>query len=108
MRPIDADALAKTIIGLPITVEDAYLKLPREVMREALDQCLKAILNAPTVNEWISVKERLPKENTKAIVITEDKQMLVASYTSFGWMYPCYGEEPTHWVPLPEPPEVEG
>ena len=68
--------------------------------------CLLA--NGITVQEWISVDDRLPEEGEKAICIDADGDMMIGKYTEWGWMFPCYFEELTHWMPIPEPPkEVE-
>ena len=68
--------------------------------------CLLA--NGVTVQEWISVDDRLPEQGEKAICIDADGDMMIGKYTEWGWMFPCYFEELTHWMPIPEPPkEVE-
>ena len=68
--------------------------------------CLLA--NGVTVQEWISVKDRLPEQGEEAICIDADGDMMIGKYTEWGWMFPCYFEELTHWMPIPEPPkEVE-
>ena len=68
--------------------------------------CLLA--NGVTVQEWISVDDRLPEQGEEAICIAADGDMMIGKYTEWGWMFPCYFEELTHWMPIPEPPkEVE-
>ena len=59
------------------------------------------IANGVTVQEWISVEDRLPEPKEKAICLSRDGEMMIGIYTEWGWMFPCYFEEPTHWMPLP-------
>ena len=66
------------------------------------------ITRGVTVQEWISVEDRLPEQGEEAICIAADGDMMIGKYTEWGWMFPCYFEELTHWMPIPQPPkEVE-
>ena len=75
-----------------------YAKLAIEALKKE---------NGVTVQEWISVKDRLPEQGEEAICIAADGDMMIGKYTEWGWMFPCYFEELTHWMPLPEPPKGE-
>ena len=63
--------------------------------------------NGVTVQEWISVKDRLPEQGEEAICIAADGDMMIGKYTEWGWMFPCYFEDLTHWMPIPLPPKGE-
>ena len=63
--------------------------------------------NGVTVQEWISVNDRLPEQGVEAICIAADGDMMIGKYTEWGWMFPCYFEDLTHWMPLPQPPKGE-
>ena len=63
--------------------------------------------NGVTVQEWISVNDRLPEQGEEAICIAADGDMMIGKYTEWGWMFPCYFEDLTHWMPLPHPPKGE-
>ena len=63
--------------------------------------------NGVTVQEWISVNDRLPEQGEEAICIAADGDMMIGKYTEWGWMFPCYFEDLTHWMPLPLPPKGE-
>ena len=63
------------------------------------------ITNGVTVQEWISVKDRLPEQGEEAICIAADGDMMIGKYTEWGWMFPCYFEDLTHWMPIPLPPK---
>ena len=109
MRLIDADALKNMRFSCGMHDDDYVVYAPiREVM--------KNIDKAPTVNGWISVKDRLPDKNGqylcwfgKNIVA---KGMAIVTYLE---MWQAFGSleslenypNVTHWMPLPEPPEEE-
>ena len=59
------------------------------------------VKNGVTVQEWISVNDRLPEPKEKTICIDTDGDMMIGIYTECGWMFPCYFKSPTHWMPLP-------
>ena len=63
--------------------------------------------NGVTVQEWISVNDRLPEPKENAICINRHGDMMIGTYTEWGWMFPCYFDQPTHWIPLPNPPKGE-
>ena len=65
------------------------------------------IAHGVTVQEWISVNDRLPEQGEEAICIAADGDMMIGKYTEWGWMFPCYFEDLTHWMPLPQPPKGE-
>ena len=74
------------------------------------------------MNEWISVKERLPEEGEEYAVVvsgkpcrnvTLDNAIELAVYDrDEGWILEMWQEwtnaNITHWMPLPEPPKEEG
>lgn len=73
------------------------------------------------MNEWISVKDRLPEIDGNVLVIVNGKPhknvTLESAYElaefspSDGWILEMWPEwetpKVTHWMPLPEPPEAE-
>ena len=67
----------------------------------------------PTNEQWISVKDRLP-ENETTIICYDGKTIFPGTYddtTYLKWYdidSECYLSPPqlvTHWMPLPEPPK---
>ncbi len=61
------------------------------------------------MNNWISVKDRLPEEDVRVLVYINSER----SYTKIDTDRIKYGKwirwykDVTHWQPLPEPPKEE-
>ena len=106
MRLIDADALKG-----PLELQRAsYARIGATECAEAYANCLWEIAQAPTIGGWISVKDRLPKTGTLALVFGSAGAMTVGRYIAADeWLVPGMFSAITHWMPLPEPPkEVTG
>lgn len=72
-------------------------------------------------NEWISVKDRLPETipcgagtaySEAIIVLTDGRKAMMAVYDGVDFICPmdfweAWGEEITHWMPLPKLPKGE-
>lgn len=63
------------------------------------------------VQEWISVKERLPADNDQRLLVFDGKAISFGRYfhtTEFGSIFGISGwgltYNVTHWMPLPAPP----
>lgn len=104
MRLIDADCLKSEIQRR----RKRYKTLTGVDMAMLVD-------DAPTVGGWISVKDRLPKVETEVLLVFPHN-MAVGCINSRGYWKVNSGDdwytfvadeetEPTHWMPLPEPPK---
>ena len=73
----------------------------------------KLISNGATVQEWISVKDRLPEAGGYVVCIAKRNPFsrfmpMVARIEKNGWVNPIteqYISEVTHWMHIPEPPK---
>ena len=74
----------------------------------------RLIANGITVQEWVSVKERLPKEKVNCIVHYKHSYFDNDDYWASGMCFydgekflvdPAY--KVTHWMPMPQPPQGE-
>ena len=75
------------------------------------------IANGVTVQEWISVKDRLPDDNERVLVYHDDGMIRFginkggfADVVSTAYLQnhhsTCFSKA-THWMPLPQPPKGE-
>ena len=72
------------------------------------------ISNGVTVQEWISVKDRLPEYDSDVLAysrIGEESRIYPACYSNGVW-FDCVFNAPatdttTHWMKMPQPPKVE-
>ena len=78
----------------------------------------KLMQDAPSVNRWIPVSERLPEQSGYYLVCDstaefdnirgrQDVSKFVIGRHGGHWYGAIRGEYITHWMPLPEPPESE-
>ncbi|WP_241522401.1 DUF551 domain-containing protein [Chimaeribacter arupi] len=65
------------------------------------------------MSEWIKCSERVPNEGGRYWCYVEEQNSLGKSHYQWNcsWNGDCWGGEGffgkvTHWMPLPEPPEV--
>lgn len=79
------------------------------------------IAHGVTVQEWISVKDRLPDlipcnvgtaYSEAVIAWTSGRKAMIAVWDGIDWIAPfdyweAWGEEITHWMPLPQLPKGE-
>ena len=111
MRPIDADELIYEIVNTPLAEGFPYDKEWFDRLQSDIHKIIDMVENAPTVNEWISVKERLPNpyDGVAAIYVDDEPEYIIAVHDGKDW-YSNYGKicegEVTYWCALPEPPEV--
>ena len=91
-----------------IVKKAAYSSLPSNTEDFYLNMFVTNLLShGVTAQEWISVDDRLPEPKENAICINRHGDMMIGTYTEWGWMFPCYFESPTHWMPIPQPPKGE-
>ncbi len=123
--------------ALAKVIEDAYMTLKNGVtVQENCKSCAEATQNCivklqgqiaelRSVQEWISVKDGLPKlipcdagtAYSEAVnVLTSGRKVLTAIWDGFDWIcdsefWDAEDEEITHWspvlLPLPQPPKGE-
>ena len=76
------------------------------------------IANGVTVQEWISVKDRLPEAYNLVLAVCKSGKIFVGEYVDLGWRTLWriktardstkeITQIVTHWMPLPEPPKGE-
>lgn len=81
------------------------------------DQLHRLVDRAKLAQEWISVADRLPTVDEEVLMCMETGAMVVGAYKHFLgrsiWVYSngddfygFVGDKVTHWMPLPEPPEM--
>ena len=63
------------------------------------------IANGVTVQEWISVKDRLPNKPMRCLVYTKRGEYWGYEITYYNQGFNLQYSNVTHWMPLPEPPE---
>ena len=70
--------------------------------------------NGVTVQEWVSVKDRLPEDDGDVLAyssIGEESRIYPACYSNGVWFDCVFNalatDTTTHWMPLPKPPKGE-
>ena len=84
-------------------------RIPHKLKEEIADHL---IANGVTVQEWISVKDRLPKNGKEGVLIALRWGEVDIGWCEDGrWDSEFVNEyedgEVTHWMPLPQPPKGE-
>lgn len=89
---------------------NAYIN---DTAQDVLVMVAKWIDEAPEVNAWIPVTERLPGFCTERVLVVMDRDMILGypkmdTDRCVDGRWVRYGDCVTHWMPLPElPKEVE-
>ena len=63
------------------------------------------IANGVTVQEWVSVEDRLPKPFENVIVFRDGKISIDYNEGNGWFAYDFNGKRVTHWMPIPQPPK---
>ena len=113
MRLIDVDAF-KTEHRMADMCGDCK-RTKRELDCNVCD-CCDWLDNAPTVDQWISVEERLPDDASDVLAYYDcgdDSRVMFVNYYKRCWYDSVFNDLIddldqgciTHWMPLPEPPK---
>ena len=100
-------------------VREKLVELLEQIKYVSVENAANILIdNGVTVQEWISVKDRLPEDSNDgfadAVLVTDGFVQHMAYFVGGEWRFAESGEikEPmwyriTHWMPLPLEPEVK-
>lgn len=126
MRPIDADALKKSITDYHAGLFPRYISKLVDAEIEDIKDIIDEQITIDYVprQQWISVKDKVPDEEVLAANFEPGtygyKEYIIGYVSEVKCTEPdwhngkCYAENDneildnvTHWMPLPEPPKEE-
>lgn len=105
------EKLAKLLVDISYDKELGWYDL-RDMRDGAEDIADLLIKNGVTVQEWISLEDRLPEKSEKYIVHSKTGAVYQTKFYSYPkgtgghWGQKDEGRNITHWMPLPEPPKI--
>ena len=95
-------------------VREKLIELLKQIKYVSVENAANILIdNGVTVQEWISVKDRLPEAGGYVVCIAKRNPFsrfmpMVAKIEKNGWVNPIteqYISEVTHWMPIPQPPK---
>ena len=93
--------------GTEMDVREKLVELIDEIIElypsERKELADRLIANGVTVQEWISVNDRLPKPFENVIVFRDGKISIDYNEGNGWFAYDFNGKRVTHWMPLPQP-----
>lgn len=88
-----------------------HCKIPPGYMVEIVEIAMRKAGNSPvTPDGWISCSDRMPNEEDVLVYCSDTKEQMVGFHKGKGLFQFFYMNgvegvcEPSHWMPLPEPP----
>lgn len=116
MNKLSAESARKELTKLKVWENDGVLTLKEERYLQALEIALPILEQQERgEGEWIKCSDRLPPSRTGVLVgCTFGKEWAMKWATRIhghpdaspeGWLIPGASWVPTHWQPLPAPPE---
>ena len=98
----DREKLADTMIELKGYLEEIYEFPTLDCFLKEL--AMQLVAHGVTFQQWIPVTERLPEE--KGFYLTARRRdVFVEQWNGVLFSERCHHAQPTHWMPLPEPPK---
>ena len=88
----------------------AYCKPYGESLRnEARNNLEEYIAELEDAQRWVPVSERLPENISNVLILSRGEQLIASYLSKYSLWYVPFVDKPvvTHWMPLPELPEVK-
>ena len=76
-------------------------------LEEEINALNARIAELEAAQRWIPVSERLPEEGHKVLVLLTDGAISIDLIYGNDFLYENWVGDITHWMPLPESPEVQ-
>jgi hypothetical protein len=83
----------------------------KDVTYEEVDAFLKSLASDEPFDPWLPIETRPPEEKRSMLVYCAGYRNIYTAFHEAGFWWHFAGgtrrltEEPTHWMPLPEPPK---
>lgn len=105
----EAISALKTYQEMNETIKDLLRRIEEPMSLYILARIEELERQASRAPAWISVKDRLPEEFAPVIVCRKGGKVESGMLDVNGWwkVYGTRTKNVTHWMPMPEPPEVE-
>lgn len=80
-----------------------------DVLNDAFHDANARIAELEAERRWIPVSERLPENISNVLILSRGEQLIASYHSKYSLWYVPFVDKPvvTHWMPLPELPEVK-
>ena len=104
-------AIADYLIRNGVTVQE-NVKMSDELLKQLKNAPITIYKSEPsveTVQEWISVKDKLPEDDEVVIICTDKNFVYAGELIGDTWFLDndSWTATVTHWMPTPQPPKGE-
>lgn len=94
--------------GTEMDVREKLIELLKQIKYVSVENAANILIdNGVTVQEWVSVEDRLPKPFENVIVFRDGKISIDYNEGNGWFAYDFNGKRVTHWMPLPSTEGLE-